>query len=122
MSLPMAAAGPLKVATKPTFALSSAATGVAASASRAARPATRVLISSLPLRLIVVSEVLVPAPELLAGEVGALAQRLELFPHHGDVHLRAVERLRREPAVRRGDHVLAADELGEAHDALGDQL
>ena len=33
-----------------------------------------------------------------------------------------VERLLREAAVGAGDDVLAADELGEPHDALGHQL
>ena len=33
-----------------------------------------------------------------------------------------VERLLREAAVGAGDDVLAADQLGEPHDALGDQL
>ena len=50
------------------------------------------------------------------------AHRLELLPDHRVVHLGAVERLRREAAVGAGHDVLAADELGEAHDPLGDQL
>ena len=38
------------------------------------------------------------------------------------MHLRAIERLGGEAAIRGGDHVLAAHQLGKAHDAFGDQL
>src|SRR5262249_28937824 len=112
MSLPIAAAGPLKVATNPILTLSCAAAGVAASASTAAKPAIRIGMSLLPRAYDRPGAVLVPAPELLGGEIGALAQRLEFLPDHGVVHLGAVERLRGEAAVRCRDDVLAADQLG----------
>lgn len=38
------------------------------------------------------------------------------------MHFGLVESLRGEAAVRPGHHVLAADEIGEAHQPLGDQL
>src|SRR5262245_54861419 len=123
MSLPITAAGPLKVATKPILALSCAAAGALASASRAASPMVRVRMSLLPRNCRRCRRwTLVLAPELLAGEIGALAQRLELLPDHGGVHLGAIERLRGEAAIRGGDHVLAPDQLGVAQDALGNQL
>src|SRR5262245_58527812 len=120
MSLPIAAAGPLKVATKPILAPSCADAGAAATASRAARPTVDVLMSFLPRVFVVTAAASVP--ELLAREVGTLAQRLEFFPNHGVVDFRPVQRLRGEAAIRGGDHILAAHQLGEAQDALGDQL
>src|SRR3982074_554452 len=122
MSLPITAAGPLNVATNPILALSCAALGVAASASRAATTVLFFMSSSLDVRFFVGWHPLLLAPELPAGEIGALAHRLELLPHHGVVYFGAIERLGREAAIRGGDHVLAAHQLGKAHDAFRDQL
>src|SRR5437764_7215994 len=123
MSLPIAAAGRLSVVTNPILALSCAAAGAAASASTVAKAAFRcAMSSSLDGRASHGPGWLMLAPELLGREVGALAQRLELLPDHGVVHLGAIERLRREAAIGGGDDVLATHELRVAHDALGDQL
>src|SRR6476646_4674429 len=123
MSLPITAAGPLNVPTKPILALSCAAPGVAASASRAAKPADRLFISaSLDLRFFVGRHSLKLAPELPGGEIGTLPHRLELLPYHRVMHFGAIERLGREAAIRGGDHVLAPHQLGEAHDAFRDQF
>src|SRR5580700_8997076 len=62
------------------------------------------------------------APQLLGGEVGALPHRLELLPDDGAVHLGVVQGLRGEAAIGASDDVLAADQAGEADDALGDQF
>src|SRR4051794_5345347 len=116
MSLPITAAGPLNVPTKPILALSCAAPGVAASASRAAKPAVRLFISSSLSVFLVGRQSLKLAPELPGGEVGTLPHRLELLPHHRVMHFGAIERLGREAAIGGGDHVLAPHQLGEAHD------
>src|ERR1700674_2739944 len=55
-------------------------------------------------------------PETLGGELRALRERLELRP--GDLWVHAAA----EPAVGRGDDVLAAYRLGEADDPVGDQF
>src|SRR3954469_24838833 len=102
MSLPIAAAGPLNVPTKPILALSCAAPGVAVSASRAAKPAVRLFISSsLDLRFFV-GHPLKLAPELSGGEIGTLPHRLELLPDHRVMHFGAIECLGREAAIGRG--------------------
>src|SRR3974377_934663 len=62
------------------------------------------------------------APQLPARKIRPLAHGLEFLPPHGVVHLCAVERLRGEAAIGSGHDILAAHELGEANDALGDQL
>ena len=62
-----------------------------------------------------------PLPQLLAGDRGAFAQRLELRPHDARVHLlRAGEG--GEAAVGACDHVLPPDHAGVPADPLGHQL
>src|SRR5215468_7324289 len=60
-------------------------------------------------------------PQLLAGQAGALDQRLEFRPHDRGMDA-AVERALGKAAVGADHHVLAADEIGEAQRALGDQF
>src|SRR5882762_1570069 len=62
------------------------------------------------------------APEPLRCDVGALAHGFEFFPHHGGMHFSLVERLRRKAAIGAGHHILATDQLCEAHESLSDQL
>src|SRR5262245_36296282 len=61
-------------------------------------------------------------PQSPRGEVGALAQRAQLGPHHALLdELRARERA--EAAVHAGNHTRAiADRLGGRYDAVGDHL
>src|SRR4030088_1419504 len=61
-------------------------------------------------------------PKQFCREVCALPQRLEFLPDDCGVNLGAVERLRRKSAVCPGHDVFAADELGKAHNAFGNQL
>src|SRR5437762_406957 len=58
----------------------------------------------------------ITAPQLVAGEGGALRQRFELGP--GNLRVDAAA----ETAIGRGDDPLAADDLGKAQNAVGDQL
>src|SRR5262249_13756825 len=55
-------------------------------------------------------------PQLLGCEPGAFGKHLQLRP--GDLRMDAAA----EAAVRAGDDVLAADNLGVAHDAVGHHL
>src|SRR5690242_6787915 len=61
-------------------------------------------------------------PQLCAGQPGPLGQGLELGPDHFRVDLGGERRPRGEPAVRAGDHALAADQLRVLHDAVRYQL
>src|SRR5260221_13022187 len=61
------------------------------------------------------------APQLAAGEGRAVRQRFELCPHDGGMHP-AVKRALGETAIGACHHILAPEQPGEAHDALGDQL
>src|SRR5438309_238916 len=61
-------------------------------------------------------------PQLLARDVRAQSHGLEFLPDYRVMHLGAVERLRGKVAIRAGHHILAASELGEPHDTLGNQL
>src|SRR5436190_16752041 len=56
------------------------------------------------------------APELAAGERGALGEGFELGP--GDLRVDPTA----ETAIGRGDDALAADDVGEAQDPVGNQL
>src|SRR5579872_1109294 len=56
------------------------------------------------------------APEALGGELRALRERLELGPGDLRVHASA------EPAIGRGDDVVAADRLGEVDDPVRHEL
>src|SRR5215471_17035580 len=56
------------------------------------------------------------APQFLAGECRAFGQRLKLRP--GDLRMNTAAKA----AIRAGDDVFAADDLGVAHDAIGDDL
>src|SRR3984885_4137319 len=61
-------------------------------------------------------------PQFLAGEVGALAHRLELLPHHAVMDFGPIQRLRGEAAIGCRDYVVAADQAGEAQNAFADQF
>ena len=63
-----------------------------------------VVIADWPLRTL--------PPQLLAGEAGAVDQRLELRPHDLRMHAREICHLRKA-AVRARDHVLAPDEAAK---------
>src|SRR3981189_3363717 len=60
-------------------------------------------------------------PQLLRREARALDQRLKLGPHDRRVDA-AIERALGEAAIGADHHVLASDQVGETHGALGDQL
>src|SRR6185369_10130450 len=62
------------------------------------------------------------APELTGGQASALRHGRELEPHDTRVDVVESNPGGREPTIRAGDDVLAADDLREADDPLGDQL
>src|SRR5215510_14060349 len=59
-------------------------------------------------------------PQLLAGKPRALGERFELRPHDRGMDA-TMERALREAAIGPGNDVLAADQLGEPHDPLGNE-
>src|SRR5262249_18638159 len=61
-------------------------------------------------------------PELTGGQASALRQGRELEPHDARMNVVEPDPGGRESAIRPGDDVLAADDLREADDPLGDQL
>ena len=61
------------------------------------------------------------APQRLRGDARAFDQGFQLRPHDGRMNA-ARERALREAAIGAAHDVLAADDLGEPHDPLGDQF
>src|ERR1700688_2853826 len=61
------------------------------------------------------------APKRLRRDPRAFGERFQLRPHDGRVDA-ARERALRETAIGAAHDVLAADDFGEPHDPLGDQL
>src|SRR5262244_564947 len=59
-------------------------------------------------------------PQPRAGDIRALAHRLELLPHDRGMNFGLIKRLRGEAAVRAGHDILASDQIGEADQPFGD--
>src|SRR4051794_1503668 len=59
-------------------------------------------------------------PELPGRDPGPFGHRLELGPHDAGMDLRYGRCLRREAAIRAGDHILSPDQPGVAHEPLRD--
>ena len=60
-------------------------------------------------------------PKLMAGDPSALGHGFQLCPHDGRMNA-PVELLLGKAAIGAGDHVFAAHEPDEPHDALGHKL
>src|ERR1700733_12379987 len=93
-----------------------------AATSAAAASATQIRFAISSSRVILWFDADSVLPQFLAGEVGALAHRLELLPHHAVMDFGPVQRLRGEAAIGSRNHVVAADEIGKAQNALADQF
>ena len=62
-----------------------------------------------------------PAPQFAARDARAFGHRLKFRPHDRGMNA-TVERPLRKAAISAGDNVLAPDNIGEPHNALGDKL
>lgn len=57
-------------------------------------------------------------PKPVCRQISSLPHGFELLPHDTGVHFGLIKRLRGEPTVRPGHHILPSDQLGEANEPL----
>src|SRR6266404_5417811 len=102
------------------------ATPAAAAEEIAAAPSSRQTMArpmrvERPQTILTVGTSAALAPQLPAGEAGAVGERLQFDPDDAGVHL-AGRGEAGEAAIHAGDDILAPDRLREAADALSDHL